>query len=385
MNPFRVYLAIFISLLFSFPLVVSAQDTHKPLPAEMQEVYRAFRALQPYLLKREEFFDKANEQEISKQLNVLSSQFHKVQEYHLKDSTDPGFANTLKVVNETIDDSKNRFNEGKKGYALWRLRTTSTNCINCHSRFAVAMDFDDPDLSVAGMSSYERGELYFATRQFEKAKEAFVTTVKDPEQPMFRLPALRKWLIISTRVDPNPRVAITELTRIRSQAKLTQFEDEEVQGWLESLHRWEGEGALKVSPIAKAENLVRQGLGMNDPLMNKKGSVELLRATAMLHKLLDRNNSLTPLEYQEVLYLLGLAYSELPFFFDSEYAEMFLEQCIREYPGTDYAKRSYGIYKRLVTLDYTGSGGTRFPDEVYQLLNELHDLAYGIPNFKGQA
>lgn len=359
-------------------------ETPKSLPAEMQEVYRAFRDLQPYLNNRDTFFAKESESKISALLTTLASQFHKIEAYHTRGNTEPGFENTLKILNSSLDDAKNRFNEGKKSYAHWRLRAAANHCVNCHSRYEVPYDFNDPDLATKGLNSFERGELYFATRQFEKAKLAFIKAATDKELISYRLDALRKWLIIVTRVDPNPRAAITELSKVRSAAGLTRYEDEEVTGWIESLHRWAGEGATRVDKLAKAENLIRQGIGMNDPLDNKKGTVELLRATALLHSVLDQKGQASAgVNREKVLYLLGLAYSELPFFFDSELPEMFLEQAIREFPAGVYAKRAYAIFKQLVTLDYTGSGGTRFPEEIMALLKELHDIAYGVPQMGG--
>jgi hypothetical protein len=103
----------------------------------------------------------------------------------------------------------------------------------------------------------------------------------------------------------------------------------------------------------------------------------LLRATGILHRLLEEPSALSKGERGHALYLLGLSYSELPFFFINELPELFLEQSVREVPGTQTAQKAFRRYREVVTLAFTGSGGTRIPDEVLLKLKELHEVAYG--------
>src|SRR5690606_30328824 len=156
----------------------------------------------------------------------------------------------------------------------------------------------------------------------------------------------------------------------------TPFEDEEIRGWIQSLRRWQNESKnTKASTLRKAENLIRQGLGMNDPITAQRGSVELLRATSLLHRMLSEQGA--DIENQgQILYLLGLSYGELPLFFPGELAESFLEQAIRSTPGSNEAKKSYRLLKTIVTRGYTGSGGTHLPPDQRVLLEGLYKLAY---------
>lgn len=345
----------------------------------MDLVYAAFKGLQKFMYNRETFLDPANEQEISTLVKGLKGGVHRFGLSDTKYKDEPGFASTLKILNQMLDDARNRFDEGKKGYALWRLKTSANYCVACHTRYEVKVDFSDSDVDLDSLNKYEQGEFYLASRQFEKAKNAYLAAVLDPQLPFVRMDALRKWLIIYVRVYPDPQAAISQLNKLRPRAKFTHYEEEEIVGWLESLRRWQNEGQLRVPLMAKAENLLRQGLGMNDPLSRKKGTVEILRATALLHRLLEDKSSEARAQRAHALYLLGLAYSELPFFFVNELPELFLEQVIREYPGTEEARNAFGIYREILTLGYTGSGGTRIPDDAQSELRELHDLAYGVP------
>ncbi len=379
-------------VLLAFPLLIlgsvvaRAEDQASgaaPVKESMAAVYESFKGLQKFMFNRDAFIDSSNEKEIAELINGLRAGIHRVGLSNTKYQDDPGFESTLKVLNEMLNDARNRFFEGKKGYALWRLKTSANYCVSCHTRHEVPVEFSDSNVTLPTLNSFEAGEFYLASRQFEKAQASFMKAVLDPGLAPIKMDALRKWLVVHVRVHPDPQAAITQLNKLRPRAQFTRYEEEEIVGWLESLRRWQNEGPLRVPPMAKAENLIRQGLGMNDPLARKKGTVELLRASALLHSVLEEKGANVG-ERGHALYLLGLAYSELPFFFVNELPELFLEQCIRENPGTDDAKRAFNLYREIVTLGYTGSGGTRIPDDVQLDIRELNDLAYGLPQLKGK-
>jgi hypothetical protein len=362
-----------------------ASGAAKPqIKDEMATVYRSFKGLQKYLYNRDKFIAAENEHEISTLIDGLRFGIHRAEMAEGPRLHEPGFVSTLKVLNEMLDDSRLRFGEGKKGYALWRLKTSANYCVSCHTRYEVALDFADSDVKLSELNPFERGEFLLASRQFARAKDAFIAAVFDGDLGHLKMDALRKWLIVYTRVHPDPQAAIKQLNHLRPKVKFSRYEEEEIVGWLESLRRWQNEGETKVPLFAKAENLIRQALSMNDPLLGKKGTVELLRASAILHRLLEGPKEQVEADRPRVLYLLGLVYNELPFFFVNELPELFLEQCIRDYPKTKDAQKAFALFRDITMIGYTGSGGTRLPDDVQLQLKELHDLAYGVVTPKSQ-
>lgn len=140
---------------------------------------------------------------------------------------------------------------------------------------------------------------------------------------------------------------------------------------------WAKEARGKKPSLRRAENLLRQSLGMNDLLDAKESTVELLRATAMLHTLLEQDGDTQNPERGRTLYLLGLSYSRLPLYFVNELPDFFLELCIRENPATKVAKDCYRLYANNTYLDFTGSGGSSVPEDVQQKIERLYKKAYG--------
>ena len=374
-----IVLAAGVVLLMSVGNAFATPD--RPLiRAEMNQVYPAFRDLQKYLGSREVFVDPANGAEIERLLTVLGNGFHNVKESTAKpqtSSTEPGFNGTLGLLNDMLEDSANRFREGNKGYTFWRLRGAGDYCVSCHTRLEVSVDFSDPRIKVDTLGTVERAEFFLASRQFEKARAEFFKAAETPTAEHPRIDALRRLLVIYTRVYPDPQRAIADFTKLQADGKLTRLEAEEVNGWLESLRRWRNESKVQISTVRRAEHLIQQGLVLKDAFVGKNGTVELLRATAILHRLLAEGSADTIMFRARALRLLGVAYGELSGPFVSELPEFFLEQCIREYPRTDDARKSYQMYQHIVTLDFTGSGGTKLPDDVVATLRELYRLAYG--------
>ena len=236
----------------------------------------------------------------------LREDFYAVSDEKIQLSSEPGFNTTLSMMNDLLDDGFHRFREGRKNYAFWRLRGAANYCITCHTRIESPLSFKSAGADLSSATDFERGEFYFATRQFDLARKSFLRAARDPKAGFRRMDALRKWLIVYTRVQPNPMGAIKELGEIRNSKVLSSYEQTEVKDWLTSLRRWQNESkASKVKPLRRAENLVRQGIGMHDPLTGHQSVVELLRATSILHKLLESLDS----EKESVLkHFIYLAY-----------------------------------------------------------------------------
>ena len=167
-----------------------------------------------------------------------------------------------------------------------------------------------------------------------------------------------------------------ELKHVIESVSLTAYEVKIIKAWLTSLRDWKKEGPAPRVDVATAEDLITRSTSLHDPAFSATGSVELLRATGILHRVLE-NESVSNSDHQKALYLLGLAYSKIPQFFINELPEVYLEQIIRTYPGTEAAADSYELYEDIILEGFTGSGGTNVPDDVQKTLDTLKTLAEG--------
>jgi hypothetical protein len=322
---------------------------------------------------------------------------------------DPGFDVSVAITKDTLDASYRALKKNDRAYALSRLRFVAQECIGCHTRFEAPDILEALPNGIQGLPDLQQGELFLASRQFSKAEEALKQAFYHGKK-FERLDAVRKLLILYTRVKPNleiasatfnemgkrgdekssnknlargiltlihpdPRVGLLSLQRIRQEQSLIEYEREQIDEWIAGLERWAKEKKQQVSLVTEAKRLINEAETRRTSEFSEKNSaVELLRATALLHKAVkDRVQ-----DRAEVLYLLGRAYSHLPLFFDDQYSPFYLERCIREAPGTIEARKAFKLYRNQLTLGYTGSSGTHLPKAEVEKLTRLHELAYDL-------
>ena len=355
---------------------VFAEDGSTTVKPQMVKAYAAFGELQRYLVSEQRFTDKNNEKRISALLDDLSESFESVREEKISLKDQPGFRETLTVVSERIQGASTRFDNGQKSYALWEMKTVGNYCVSCHTTFSAASEFSGDSPSVKGMSDLEKAEFLLATRQFDKAEPLFKKAVFGVKNPRERMQALRKWLIVHIRVLQDPRAALTDLDTMIRKVSFSTYEKRELLEYREAMKRWVREGEGQNVSLRRAENLLRQSLGMHDLLDARESTVELLRATAMLHELLEEEVEGNSPDRARILYLLGLSYSRLPLYFVNELPDFFLELCIRENPGQKVARQCYRLYANNTYLDFTGSGGSSIPDDVQRQMERLYKIAY---------
>lgn len=114
----------------------SDESKKTELKKEMIKAYAAFEKLQTYLISQERFSAKENEQEIQSQIDSLSDSFSSVLHEKVGLNNQPGFGETVSVVTDRLTSASRRFAEGRKGYALWELKTIGNYCVSCHTTFS---------------------------------------------------------------------------------------------------------------------------------------------------------------------------------------------------------------------------------------------------------
>ena len=377
------FLTLMVSQIVALYFLESARAEEKmqvDTKARMAEVYRAYSKLQIFIGTKEQFSDEKNQSEIARLLTSLKDNFHKTEGTAGEKFIREGLNSTLQSVQLTLNDISTRFAEGKKDYALWKIRSLSNYCVTCHTRFEVANDFGSSQSdSLEGLNLYQKADYFFATRQFSKASTLFREVITNDQFSFERFDALSRLLVIETRVYPDPSRALKTLNELRDEANFTPYEQEEIQDWIVSLKRWKKEKPVSLTSdqavLSEAERLIKLAHHGEDALDGQVSFIELLRASALLHTVFDRVS--TTSYHAKVLYLLGSIYSELPHIFQNELPEIFLEECIRKFPGTEEAKASFRVYKDKMQREFTGSSGTKLPAEEQQKLEELKELAYG--------
>ncbi|MCB0331465.1 MAG: hypothetical protein KDD70_17460, partial [Bdellovibrionales bacterium] len=110
--------------------------------AEMGDVYDSFRRLWELSIHEDDFLSGKNDKEISGLLKKLDTSFHSEDLKESKFAKEPTYRFLLQSIGRMIEDARYRFDEGKRGYGLWKVKNFSNYCITCHLRLeGAAFDF----------------------------------------------------------------------------------------------------------------------------------------------------------------------------------------------------------------------------------------------------
>jgi hypothetical protein len=381
MNPAnlaRVSLAAFISLLSPGPTAARAEDSVR---VGMNSLLVAFRDLQPYIVDQERFSARDNHDKVAELLQTLRTNFHKIENVPSKFQALPGFKENIHTVTDLLDDSSRRFSEGKTAYAWWRLRKLPTECFTCHTTYKVSSQYSNQSAIAPSLDPLNRGRFLLATRQFKEAEATFREVLKNPEYRFNFDEVLRSLLLVTIRIEHDPKKGVATFKEILATSNLPEEDAHEVKNWIAQLTGWSKENTqVRQDPVKLAEKLI--AVGSSSSPTQTPNDVALLRGTALLHEQLEAG-TVKAAERPRALYLLGFAYLQVPLFFSEDWAEMYLERCVNEFPGSEDAKRSYRAYRDHILDDYTGSAGTSIPDDIKLHLDGLRAKAYGEPSFSG--
>ena len=348
----------------------------------MQNLLQPLRQLQPFLVNEDAFTDPDNSEEISKLIQVLRKDFHSIEEIPSRYKTLPGFKENIANVADLLDDSARRFDEGKRGYSWWRIRRIPMDCFTCHATYKVASTYSNDAIIDSSLTPLDRARFLLATRQFAEAQETLTKVLHDPEYRMYYDEALRSLLLVTTRIAQDPRDGIALFQNLLKTTELPSDDKRTVERWIVSLRGWSS--AKKVAErdqLPTGEKLILTG--SKHGIDFAQDDVALLRGTALIHKALE-SGELSSEQRRKAIYLLGYAYAHLPQFFTEGWGEMYLEQCIEEFPNTQESKWAFGVYKDKVLDDFTGSGGSNLPDEIKLHLEDLRKKAFGEPSLNGK-
>lgn len=348
----------------------------------MKDIYSSTYQLFTYVWSPKEFARRESHEKILSLLDHLITGFHNVEAVAPVQSFEPGFRITLATHQALLMDVKERFQEGDKEYANWQLRSLSFNCISCHTRYQVSADFlgDAPRGDDTSFTSrLAQAEFLIASRQFKKASESLysltISLGHAPAASAHLLETLKLWLVVQVRAKEDFPNAAQTLSELIPRLNLSADYQRLVKRWAKSLER----SSMPIpSSIEERIELARMLLAPLYPDASigeqEMNLVDTLHATSLLHALLEQ--PLVPTSRREALYLLGVAYYHLPVSTFETFRELYLEQCIREYPASQAAKDSYRLYESYLERMNSGSGGLHLDTDLQQKLAQLKDLAF---------
>lgn len=350
----------------------------------MNKAFNSLMEIIPFLVDEKKFIEKKNEKIIRENMISMNEAFKNAKHDGLMKQDI--FAPSLEIIRSEIQDSLNSFNQGKKDYAWWQMRSITSQCMACHTRLppnhpssfqdgSRVLDkskFNDP---------YNLGLAQLIVRQYPQAKESFTRAIDESivkKQFENILLPIKQLLLIQTKVMKDPAQMLSVLNHYETKTGFSLEDRETMKSWKERLALWSTGSFQKwrrLSTSDEAEtfmDIVMKPLFKNNSLYVGKHDVDLLMAQGLLSNFLFENPESK--QAPVAMYWIGVAekYLERENFFGA--GELFLRDCVKRYPQHPVAKQCLSEYKESIEFNFSGSAGTNIPSEIQKELKQMESL-----------
>ena len=370
-----------LGLLVTFGGIAKAEE-QDPRP-DMHVLASEITALEKFMVSDAEFSSSANEAQITGSLEKITVHLGRLAIGSF--SGDPALKVNLSLLQQHLKDADRAFREKNKPFARYMLQSSLQMCIACHTRKKTP-DFVQADISDKNIEPAEYAESLFATRQFQKGKEIYEKVVAGFPENKAGQPNLRRALlslaIYYARVKEDPKGGQVYFLEVSKKEKIPSYVREESAAWSKECGIWAKAGGGKadekltdVELLNRAKKILRNDVFSLISDMGRSFHVRRLRASAILHKVLESSGGKSPMKAEALLYL-GQIYPRLSSNLFFRFGDMYLKACITEYPKTSVARSCYVALELSVTEGFTGTAGTDIPDEEQVELFRLKRLAY---------
>jgi tetratricopeptide (TPR) repeat protein len=364
--------------------------------AVMNQVYESFIKLVPYIYSDKlinEGKDKKVQDEITLYLTDLQKAFKNAKHVNLLKI--PGFKPSLETIDGHIQDTIDSVNSKSKVFAHARLKAMTALCVSCHSGISdkVARNaFGDAIASVKRdqfESDFQYANYLYLVRKFTEAKTHYEFAIRSATAKVDKAPkgallddkvvngdiytSLRRVLSIFTKISLRPDRAIDFLNRYKNDKNISKYTRTDIDLWIKSLEKWKN---FDINSVKNINDFIAKNLA---PLENSKDKVNtgdhditLLISSGVLTKYLNDNpkSDLTP----NILYWLAVAERRLSTTYFFSLSDLYLKECMIQFPKSSIAKKCYQEYEDNVIFGYSGSSGTDIPSEERRELERLKTL-----------
>lgn len=350
----------------------------------MQQMYQSLSELLTLVASDPLYNDVKNKKKIETEVEHFTKLTHELNEKSKNafdnDATLPFVSGLLmKRANQALFELKNN----QRDQARILLKSLPGYCITCHSRNGSGPQFTalpmEPTQSL--VSSFEKGEFYFATRQYDRAMDEFKKIISDEtisasmnynwERSVYRA------LTISVRVKNDPTLTKDLIQNILKMKNAPASLLSDAQAWKKTTEEWLSENqSQKLTDemmLEKALKLMGKAKEIQKYPMDRTADVYYLRASAIAHEILQKYPK--GKKVGDALLLVGISYEVLAPLKSENLHDFYYESCIREVPHSITSELCYLRMEQSLISGFTGSRGTDVPEEVRTRLTELRKLS----------
>ena len=377
---FTIVLGVISTSLYS-------EQKYKTTKQAMNEIFSSFVALIPYAANEMRFNDPRAEEFIKTKLLKLKTAFKNAK--HLRQIKTPGFQPSFEVVTDHLEQTYENFSTRNKSFARTRLKATAEMCISCHSQLPKGKSSTFRNFKSVTrkdfFNDYEYGDYLFlirdytqATRYYEKeiaariAKNKALKAIHNSKNSNYLdftiEKSLKRVLTIYTKVFYRPEKAINFLSQYKNNSDIPTSMKGDIEDWYQDLKAWKKvKFSGNVANEKELTSFIKKHLEETGD--DKTADIDYLVGAGVLYRFANKNPKSDSIP--QVLYWLGKIDYNLEHSYFYSLAEVYLKNCVKQYPTSGYAKKCFNQYKDNLEMGFTGTSGTNIPEDELKVLEEL--------------
>lgn len=364
---------------------------YKTTKEAMNEIFSSFVNLLPYASNEMRFSDPKAQEYIKGDLANLLSAFQGAG--HLKKISTPGFRPSYETLKEHLQQTYDNFTADNKSFARTRLKATAEMCMSCHTQLPYgkqSSSFKNFNLVTRKdfNNDYEYGDYNFLVRDYTTAIRYYQNEIDSRIEKNKELrkihksdnstyidftieKSLRRMVTVFTKIFYRPQKAENLLSRYTHNSEIPEFLREDVQDWVKELKIWQKDKFRgKLSSDDEVTTFIAKHLEtLPDEVELGTSDVTLLIASGALYRYINIHPKSN--KAPEILYWLSRIDHHLEHSYFYSLSEVYLKNCIKKYPLSDYAPKCLKQYKQNLEFGFTGTSGTEIPEEEMAVYNNL--------------
>jgi hypothetical protein len=252
-------------------------------------------------------------------------------------------------------------------------------CTSCHTQDTILRTLFAGTTREHFEDDYAFAELNYMTRDYDTAiayYDKFLNAPAKKTELDIVLP-LQRFVTIYTQIRNQPSEGIKSIKKYESLKDHTPETRSELEGWIKGLAALEASGVSKIEPISFKilEDYANQYLGEFTPLtanvpITAEREVELVWLRGQLYHYLNQRAIAN--EIPKLLYWISITDRAISYAYYFSLADIYLKQCVLEYPKHPYAKRCLAEYKTYMHYNYTRRG-LKIPSGIQEELAQMEN------------
>ena len=351
---------------------------------ELKTISGIVRDLGLYIASEQEFVSASNKSIIQTKLAELTELFKHLKVHPVLDIQ--GLAVNQVVMTDQLEQTVTLFKNDHKSLARAKFNAALNLCVSCHTQSPGTVNkesdkiFADKDIEKLKINDFERAELYFITRDFDKAMvlyDKFIKASKKTDDDEFLYKALERQLIYFVKFKKSFPDAKTHFEAYLKDKILNDKVAQEVGEWVKTLtgkSLWDQFDPATVKEV-DMEKFMKTFIADDEegPIFSVTNSSEVydLNLSSIL---MDYYNAHPDTKLgAKILYWLATLDKRVNDDLFFSLGDFYLLACMEKYPKEPIAKDCYESYMDDLEINYL-SKEKEFPPEIKKRVKKLQKL-----------